>query len=680
MVFGGSIFRVFTGWVAWIYMLSLFVLLGIPDSVPVAPPRPNVRFVDFEQPFTCAPGSAPNALTAITVQVSEPFNRDLEIPLKAIRGTAVPVEHYEADSDAAVFIKAGQTVGYIRERDGRLDVLVRAEGGNTSPRRFVLELQNTHDVVVAADPQGRRNVELLAGSGSHPATAPLTPTEFTEQFVAVAERDFIDQLFVVRANRRIEADSDVVIELRGGIGDDATLVERFTVTMRQGAEEVSFRLRDELSLERLNELGLTDNEWPGPDEFYEFHADPRPPALIAKTDPCFMAVLVTDDDGSVNISQILEDQAGRTLARVMPDEQYWIVPELSRPLERDCRVVPVIDGQRTPPGGIIPAGKVREPRFGPFLVASNREKIVIASDGALEMDGPSLCATCNGDGGSCPDCQPKGACKSCDGRPGGCTACRAGTGGCRGCNGRPGGCLACGFGHGACGACGGAGGPCSACGGGSGGGGGPDGPVGPSSPRDVNVGPPVEGDFLLLLVNNQRLHEPGDGITESVLEAIRNERAYGNAAIVVNQQGESELKYGKVPDPATAFQPFGQKGDDLAGQVNRLTETIAAKRENAAKQSLPTVIIWPERELSSAPDLAMLADLAAKGGGPISVLCPDAAPENARRLADALRAPEGAQNLVTVRSPKTPELAEHIRDVILADPRRPAAPGGESDK
>ena len=62
--------------------------------------------------------------------------------------------------------------------------------------------------------------------------------------MAVAERDFIDQLFAVRANRRIEADSDVVIELRCGIGDDATLVERFTVTMRQGAEEVSFRLRD----------------------------------------------------------------------------------------------------------------------------------------------------------------------------------------------------------------------------------------------------------------------------------------------------------------------------------------------------------------------------------------------------------------------------------------------------
>jgi hypothetical protein len=183
----------------------------------------------------------------------------------------------------------------------------------------------------------------------------------------------------------------------------------------------------------------------------------------------------------------------------------------------------------------------------------------------------------------------------------------------------------------------------------------------------VRVGPPVKGDFLLLLVNNQRLHEPADAIAAHVVEAIKDEKAYRDAALVVNENDEVELKQGGPrPDAAQTFRPFSKEHEDLSGQVQRIVDTINEKRDNAATDRLPTIIVWPERELSSAANLEALAALGQDGGGPIAILCPDADPEKARRLAAALRPPEGGKERITVRSPKTPELIEHIRDVIHA--------------
>ena len=75
-------------------------------------------------------------------------------------------------------------------------------------------------------------------------------------------------------------------------------------------------------------------------------------------------------------------------------------------------------------------------------------------------------------------------------------------------------------------------------------------------------------------------------------------------------------------------------------------------------------MIWPERELVSGEFSDAFSSLAQDGRGSVSFLCPDADPERARQLAAAIT-PEGAGQ-VTVRSPKSEELVEHIADVLDA--------------
>lgn len=184
----------------------------------------------------------------------------------------------------------------------------------------------------------------------------------------------------------------------------------------------------------------------------------------------------------------------------------------------------------------------------------------------------------------------------------------------------------------------------------------------------------MPGDFLLVLVNNQRLHEPGDKVAENVIKAIKDEKAYKDAAVVVNERDDAALKAGgPPPDPEKAFKPFAKENENIDGQVDRLVETIAEKRTNAANPNLRAVVVWPERELSSASSVEGLSKLVREAGGPISILCPDADPEKARRLATALNAEAGGGE-VTVRSPKTAELVEHIQDVIHG-----GAAGGDGD-
>lgn len=303
----------------------------------------------------------------------------------------------------------------------------------------------------------------------------------------------------------------------------------------------------------------------------------------------------------------------------------------------------------------------------------------------------SACKACDGRDGGCPQC--RGTCPSCGGRRGGCAACGFGSGVCGDCQGKCGPCKACDNagtcgkcrgegcgdcgGTGKCGACGGKCGPCGTCGGGGGGGGSGDAgsgrggggsPVSPPPTTSLAKGPPVPGDFMIFLVNNQRLHEPGDVITDRVREAIRDRRPYNQGAIVINDEGRDTLLTEKGAPPAAekAFEPFSADRQDLEGQAARVAETIVRKRRNATNPNIRTLVVWPEREFVSAKTLEVFKPLATDGRGPVSLLCPDADPERARELAAALAAEAGpgGQGQITVRSPKSEELVEHIDDVL----------------
>jgi hypothetical protein len=658
MLHGRSMMPIFGGWVMWVHLLSLLALMH--RDPPPPPLRPLVSFVDCDRTYECDPEAGPNALSGVEAELSESFDHDIVIPLKAIAGSAKPGRNYAADLDAAVVFKAGQTRGRIRDRDGLADVII--EGGNAGgePVQFRLELQGTSEVVTAADPQGYREIRI-AGAEMDPLRPEtrLTKADFTEQFVPVFERELVGQAFTVRAEMPAPKDTDLHFELWRGIGDVAKSVTKFSTVLRQGATDAVVRLADKIPPDELLRLGLADDRIPGPDEYYELRLDARPP-LIAAGDPCSIAVLAKDDDEPVTISQILEDEQGKRIRHIEPGVPYWVVPVLSGTLESPCHVQLVIDGKSIPPGGVIPAGLLREPRFGPFTTDDGREALSVEVEAAPRW-GP-LCESCNVNGDKCPGCKPAAKpCPNCRDRSGGCATCNHGAGTCKMCSGRPGGCLGCGFGRGVCGACKGRPGGCSACGGRAGGG-----CVARVGPWDVPVGPAVPGDFLLLLVNNQRLHEPGDRITERTMAAIKGEKeCYKNAVVLVNEQDEQELKPdGPPPDAARSFRPFKEGSDDLQGQAQRIVKTLSKKRDIAENPDPRAIVIWPERELSSASDLSALKTLAQSDTGPISILCPDADPAMARRLAKALEAGGGGSGRITIRCPKTPELKEHIQDII----------------
>jgi len=153
-----------------------------------------------------------------------------------------------------------------------------------------------------------------------------------------------------------------------------------------------------------------------------------------------------------------------------------------------------------------------------------------------------------------------------------------------------------------------------------------------------------------------------------VREAIRDRNPYSQGAIVINDEGKETLLTEKSEPPAAgrAFEPFSADRQDLVGQAERVVDTILRKRRNAEKPEIRTLVVWPERELVSAEYGDVFAPLANDGRGPVSFLCPDADPERARQLAAALVPEAGGAGQVTVRSPKSEELVEHIDDVLDA--------------
>jgi len=728
---GRSLLPVFGAWVVWVYLLSLVVLRPI-GNVPPAPLRPIVRFVDAEEVHVVDTEAGPNGLREVVAELSETFDREIEIPVTAMPVAspsagamqAQPGVDYTVARDAVFVFPAHETIGYLRERAALLDVTVTPDPSATEPRRFRLQLDGTDQVVVAPDPQAFRTIEIPVGS--KPVALKGNPANFRESLVNVDEKDLVDHRFVVEARRPPDEDAELQFSLYRIAGTGETPVRHFSGRFPKGLSEMSFSLRELMPAEDLERIGAAYDPRPGIDEWYELHLDARPP-LISAEDPCLTTIFSRDRDGAADVTFRVEDERGRPVKRVLPDKPFWVTAELSKPIEVDCPVTPVVNEKKLTPGGVIPAGQQQSNRMGPYRLADalESEEDVLVSLAARPDDGRGRCRACGGKAGGCPECRGKcslcggppgscpsceSACKQCGGRPGGCANCRPACKKCGGkpdgcdackpvcgqCGGRKGGCAACGNGSGTCSSCGGKPGGCGVCGGGSGGGGSGGGgsggggsggggsggggsggggsggggggksPVSPPPAESIPVGPPVPGDFMIFLVNNQRLHEPGDVITERVREAIKDRNPYKQGVIVINGDGKESLLTEKSDPPAVeqTFEPFSKDQQDLAGQTAKVVETVVRKRKSAEKSDIRTLVIWPEREFVSASNLDVFKSFANDGRGPISFLCPDADPERARELAAALTPAAGANSEITVRSPKSSELLEHIDDVL----------------
>ena len=78
-----SLLPVFGMWIVWVYLLSLVALRPLSDISP-APLRPSVRFVDADEIYKVDSDADPNGLQGVAAELSEPFDRVIEIPVTAI--------------------------------------------------------------------------------------------------------------------------------------------------------------------------------------------------------------------------------------------------------------------------------------------------------------------------------------------------------------------------------------------------------------------------------------------------------------------------------------------------------------------------------------------------------------------------------------------------------------------
>lgn len=169
---------------------------------------------------------------------------------------------------------------------------------------------------------------------------------------------------------------------------------------------------------------------------------------------------------------------------------------------------------------------------------------------------------------------------------------------------------------------------------------------------------------MLVLVNNERLHDAGDGIVEEVRRALADGTAkpYGSGAVIVNPDGEDVMTADSGgPDPKKAFQPFGKPGHDVASQLRRIEEIVARRREAAAKPDLRAVVIWPERDLAAGKGVRQVEGEYLR---PMSFLLPDSDPSDVQAVERALVPRDAGAYDVTVRSPKEWELRAHLEHVI----------------
>jgi hypothetical protein len=180
----------------------------------------------------------------------------------------------------------------------------------------------------------------------------------------------------------------------------------------------------------------------------------------------------------------------------------------------------------------------------------------------------------------------------------------------------------------------------------------------------VLCGEPVPGDYMLVVVNNERLHEADNRVVDEVRKILGDEAAkpYGGGAIIVNPSDEDILApNGPGPDREKRFRPFAAEGHDVAEQFARVKEIVARKRDAAANRDLRAVVVWAERNLAAATGLGPVLDDSVH---PISFVLPDADPSSSREVQRAVIPPGMPRSTVTVRASRQGELGPHLVNVI----------------
>jgi hypothetical protein len=169
---------------------------------------------------------------------------------------------------------------------------------------------------------------------------------------------------------------------------------------------------------------------------------------------------------------------------------------------------------------------------------------------------------------------------------------------------------------------------------------------------------------MLVVVNNERLHEADNRIVDEVRKVLSDEAAmpYGGGAIIVNP-GDEDILTPNGPGPVREkrFMPFAAEEHDVAGQLERVKEIIARKREAAANPYLRAVVVWAERNLAAATGLGPVLDDSIH---PISFVLPDADPSSSREVQRAVIPPRISRSTVTVRAASQNELGPHLVNVI----------------
>ena len=564
----------FGWWVAWVYALSLTLPLVMPKGSAPDDPRfqawaAEVRFAD--DGFSIVESDV-NGLLGLKAVLTAPAPISMDVPVEVRPATATEGSDYRvAPTGATVLFEKGALEGTLR--------LVPERGPDVAPidddvwkgaRSLRLRLLGNEKVVAAGD-AGLCTVTI---QDDEPAPKDLTPIRFAAVEVATTERELHAMEIRAEADAAVTEKTPVQFQLfRSGTAGRSP-VATFRKTLSPGDRGVVLRLDDVLGEEQRQQLGIDDDNLPGPDEAYELEMLAPPPLYPAEPAAC--RIVAANDDEPPQIRPVYFDGDGREISYLDPAGSMT-VELVGEPLETPSSYDLSIDDRDLPEGVVVPAGR-------------RRGNVVSLG--------------------------------------------RCGLGACRG--------RRCGVGVKCRGGC---------CRGQQG-----------TNQRSL-VGAPVPGDALVVLVNNGRLHERGDQVVAQVKAAISGKPRdlYGDAVVILNREDEDTMTAGGgAPDPAKVYRPFEQAGDDVAGQLKRIEELVARKRESAQREDLRAVVIWPERDLAAGEGLSPADGVAA----PISFLLPDAEPSAAHGLRKGLVPRDAAPGSVTVRSPPAGELETHLRNVL----------------